>query len=248
MSSYMYTIYEPRSSYVLFRPVFEQYTRTKSHFSKLLAKAYRSNQSGAISDAGGKKIIKAIELLAITTPITTVYNPVRKKKHKFHLSFCTLTLPASQQHSDNEIKDKCLYKFLDLLSKKREGLKYVWKQEKQENGNVHFHIVLNEFFPYFYIRHIWNRRLNELGYIDRFAAKHGHRNPPTEQIISVRNVKDIGSYCAKYMAKKKRKDPVTGEMTEIPDISQGKKYGMSQSLRKFNYAQILQDEDVYDQI
>lgn len=128
-------------------------------------------------------------------------------RHK--VVFVTLTLPAKQRHSDVEIKSKCLNQLLTELRDKYGVTLYVWKAERQKNGNLHFHLLVNRYIPAMELRDSWNRILSKLGYIDDFEVKHGHRSPNSTDVHSLykdkRTGKRIGSvvaYMAKYMSKK----------------------------------------------
>ncbi|GAH86291.1 unnamed protein product, partial [marine sediment metagenome] len=46
---------------------------------------------------------------------------------------------------------------------------YVWRAEKQENGNIHFHFIVDNFIPWNELRNTWNRIQQNLGYISRFS-------------------------------------------------------------------------------
>ncbi len=89
----------------------------------------------------------------------------------YHLTFITLTLPSTQAHSDKEIKAKCLNTFLNTLRRKHKSELYIWKAEKQENGNIHFHIICDKYIHWTTIRTDWNRIVNKLGYVDRYSEK-----------------------------------------------------------------------------
>nr|WP_319266663.1 hypothetical protein [uncultured Draconibacterium sp.] len=90
------------------------------------------------------------------------------KPVKFKLTFITLTLPAKQKHSDQEIKSKCLNHFLTTLRRKWKVELYIWKAEKQENGNIHFHILANKFIKWQDIRSEWNKIIQKLGYVSSY--------------------------------------------------------------------------------
>lgn len=129
-----------------------------------------------------------------------------RNRHK--VVFATLTLPSAQCHSDTEIKSKCLNQLLTELRSVYGRLLYVWKAERQKNGNLHFHLLLNRYIPSRELRDRWNRILSKLGYIDAFEAKHGHRDPNSTDIHSLYRDKKTGkrvvsvvSYMAKYMSK-----------------------------------------------
>lgn len=90
---------------------------------------------------------------------------------KMKLSFITLTLPSAQVHSDEVIKKQCLNQFF-VEARKLVNLKnYVWRAEKQGNGNIHFHIIADKYFSHVECQSIWNRIINKLGYVDAFQSK-----------------------------------------------------------------------------
>lgn len=115
---------------------------------------------------------------AIKQSIQSLYylSPRRKQQiskesfyQNYKASFVTLTLPSVQVHSDTEIK-KVLNNFLSTL--RFHGLKnYVWKLELQKNGNVHFHLVIDKFFHYYYLQALWNKNLEKLGYVSEYTRK-----------------------------------------------------------------------------
>lgn len=127
-------------------------------------------------------------------------------RHK--VVFITLTLPSKQMHTDTELKSKCLNQLLTELRAKYGRLLYVWKAERQKNGNLHFHVLLNRYIPARELRERWNRILSKLGYIDVFESKHGHRDPNSTDVHSLykdkrtgKRVVSVVSYMAKYMSK-----------------------------------------------
>ncbi len=105
-----------------------------------------------------------------TQNFTTDYEKGEKymKPVKSKLTFITLTLPSKQEHSDNEIKSKCLNPFLNDLRRKFKVDMYIWKAEKQENGNIHFHVLINRYIHWSKVRESWNRKVEILGYISGY--------------------------------------------------------------------------------
>lgn len=96
---------------------------------------------------------------------------MQNKYIKFKVVFVTLTLPARQVHSDKEITNKLLNQFLIELQKYHNVKRYVWRTEKQENGNIHYHLLINEFIEYQELRKRWNRICNKLGYVDTYQKQ-----------------------------------------------------------------------------
>jgi len=105
--------------------------------------------------------------------IQKIYGIKYKKPVKFRLAFITLTLPSKQIHSDTDIKRNLLKQFLQELQKKFKMYLYIWKAEKQKNGNIHFHIITNRYIPYKKIREIWNRIIDKKGYeyVKKYSEK-----------------------------------------------------------------------------
>lgn len=190
---------------------------------------HRLNQSnlddnehkGKVSKAAQKKIENAVAWLLYSAKPKKVFDKSTGKSFSFRLNFITLTLPATQVHSDTEITDKCLKNFLDVWRKNQKGLAYVWKAETQANGNLHFHLVSNQFLHYEKLRKWWNKSVELLGYVSSFELKHKHRNPNSVDVHSVKHVRKIVSYLGKYMCKNRAFScigelrVVNGELTEI---------------------------------
>ena len=123
---------------------------------------------GKVSKVAKRKIGKAIEYLLFLAGDKRLPDTPHGKFFKFKLSFITLTLPSVQIHSDNEIKEKCLNHFLIEARKKWNVRNYIWRAEKQKNGNLHFHILTDRFIPWSEMRDCWNRIVNKLDYVNRY--------------------------------------------------------------------------------
>jgi len=129
-----------------------------------------------------------------------------------YITFVTLTLPSFQMHSDNEIKRKCLTPFIETLKRKYGVWYYFWRAEAQENGNIHFHILVDSYIHYSKIRKEWNRTVNKLGYVDRFELKHGHDDPNSTDIHKLQKVQNLESYIIKYNCKEDGYRPIKGRI------------------------------------
>jgi hypothetical protein len=84
------------------------------------------------------------------------------------MRFVTLTLPASQQHSDNDLKRMFSTWFLGLLKRNYGVENYVWRAETQKTGGLHFHVLIDRPVPAMALRALWNRCLEPYGYIRRY--------------------------------------------------------------------------------
>jgi len=126
---------------------------------------------GKISDIARRKMSKAIDYLLLMANEKKVQSRHTGRQVAFKIAFITLTLPSVQQHEDSEIKSKCLNQFLIEIKKFYHVRNYIWRAEKQKNGNIHFHIICDKFIPWSEIRDRWNRIVNKLGYVDRYREE-----------------------------------------------------------------------------
>lgn len=160
--------------------------------------------------------------------ITSVENrriDLRKGKYfrNGKLAFITLTLSAEQAHSDNHIKRHMFNRFIQE-AKRHFGMKnYFWRAEAQENGNIHFHVLIDCFVEWQKVREVWNTIQADQGYIDRFEAKHGHRNPNSTDVHGLEELRNTVAYVVKYCCKTEGYRPIKGRI-----------WGASDSLRSIN--------------
>lgn len=170
--------------------------------------------TGILSPSAKKKLIRAINLLvAIAEPKKAIHFETGKE-FTFRVNFITLTLPAPQGSiTDKELKQKCLKQWLEYWKDQLPGMSYVWRAERQKNGNLHFHLVSDRYLHYKRIRETWNRCLESTGLINRFEEKHGHRHPNSTDVHAVKHVRNLGAYIAKYMSKTESKaQPIQGRV------------------------------------
>lgn len=124
--------------------------------------------------------------------------------------FITLTLPSYQFHSDKDLKKSLLAPFMRNLRENCQCENYIWKAESQENGNLHFHVIVDQFVSKVLIDKYWLNALESMGYLDEFEKKHGHRNPPCCNVQLVKNQHDIEKYIGKYVGKSENYRKIDG--------------------------------------
>lgn len=160
-----------------------------------------NKHDGLMSAKANKRVRLAIDWLIHITKEKTLTKKGVATNYKFKLNFITLTLSSKQKHSDNEIKKTMLNQFLTELRTKYGCTNYLWRAEAQSNGNIHFHIASDVYVPWRSLRTDWNRIQEKLGYISRFTEKTGKVDPNSTDVHSIKYVKDLSSYLAKYCSK-----------------------------------------------
>lgn len=125
---------------------------------------------GRISATALRKITRAVSYLTYIVPKRRHYSTPDGRTGNYFLNFITLTLSSKQIHSDNEIKRNILEPFLNEMRKRYKVHSYIWRAERQENGNVHFHIVSDRFIWWNDLRNSWNYFQERLGYVSRYRV------------------------------------------------------------------------------
>lgn len=108
----------------------------------------------------------------IEEEIVKIKKPEKNSQINYKLGLITLTLSGMQHNSDEEIKKELLGLFLQRLRDRYQIEHYIWKAEKQDNGNIHFHIIIDRFIKHTEIREIWNQVQNKknFNYVDLYRT------------------------------------------------------------------------------
>ena len=164
-------------------------------------KEERQLYTGRLTTSAAKKLKNAIQLLVAIALEKEV--PLLKKKgtFKFKLNFITFTLPAPQGDlSDKDVKH-LLDNWIKRARRKYNLGSYVWRAEVQANGNLHFHMITDAYIRWDHIRNDWNSILSTTTLLQKFHDKHGHWNPNSTDVHSIRKIKNLSAYFVKYMSK-----------------------------------------------
>lgn len=184
------------------QPLEQRRKRILKHHTSTADNLQLAYKSEDISKTAIKNLRNAIDNLIAISPRQKVFNPILGREQSFRLTFITLTLPAEQgERTDKEIVSEILIPFLKHARASRMFDSYIWKAEKQKNGNIHFHITTNKFLHYNHLRNTWNKYLNRLNFINEFEEKHGHRNPNSTDIHATYNIRNLENYLIKYLTK-----------------------------------------------
>lgn len=193
-----------RPGYIVSLPEFSYSTAyTSEAFRANQKNLDKSDHGGNISQKADKKIRNAINWLLCASEPKKVYVKKSNSWFDFKVNFITLTLPdTAKEISNYDFKTKLLNPWLTYM-RKYLGLKnYVWKIEFQKNGKLHLHISTDTFIHHARVRSSWNSLLGKNNYLVDFYKKFGHANPNSTDIHSVRKIRNLGAYLAKYMSKK----------------------------------------------
>ena len=191
-------------------------------------KAYQGEQS--ISSI--KRVKECLYTWCYSIAEGNKFNKSRGSKKKIQLVMATLTLSSKQVHTDKEIKSKILEPFIKKLKYQYNIVNYFWRAEPQENGNIHFHLVIDKFIDKIDLQDDWNFYQNKLGYVDRYLEKTGKVNPPSTQIqVFAGNAKSI-EYLLKYLTKENNRRKIEGLQMRVSNKLSHLKLGV---IELYNY-------------
>ena len=172
-----------------------------SNFSIINQLCNSKDNFGLVSDKGNRNIHKCIDWLIVTSTEKKTFNPKYNSYFFWNVNFITLTLPSKQQHTDKHLKKILLDKFLTYSARRWNVKNYLWRQEPQSNGNIHYHICTDVFIPWQELKDVWINILRSYGYISAYQEKHFDKIPNCTDVHSLKNIKNIGAYLAKYCGK-----------------------------------------------
>lgn len=159
----------------------------------------------------------------ITSRATILVNTLIFGKSKRRPIFVTLTLPSQQQHTDRECT-KMFTRWVDYIGRLYPIRNYVYRVEKQKNGNCHYHIILDCYVPYNELNRTWCMILERTGYVSRYRINNNKADnvlPNCTDVRAIRNAKEAVGYIAKYIKK-----DVEGEELKVD----GRVWGCSDNL------------------
>jgi len=154
--------------------------------------------------------------------------PVRTINAKRQIVFITLTLPGVQRHTDNYTKRHLLGKFLPWLIDKGATF-WIWRAEIQAKttGNIHFHILTNQYIPKQSISAKWAEICQRHGYA-AYNQTTGKPYPSTN-VEGIRSEKGVAHYITKYITKNEQQDTRKVE---------GRCWGMSPRMARYDSIEV----------
>ncbi|WP_148869737.1 rolling circle replication-associated protein [Tenacibaculum adriaticum] len=228
---------------------------------------------GLLSQLQLRKIRKAVENMTSTILFNYNYR-LKPWENDNYLSFVTLTLPSKQVHTDAVLR-KSLIAFIDNLRKTYGVRYYIWKAEAQQNGNIHFHLLIDKFIDYQQIRLLWNRQIGKLGYIEAYVENRKNEGFIYKEFYykkgkKIKAKKTYHEQKQVYNIEKLQgfKNPNTTDIKSLENVQEtsryimkymdkqevgkrpilGKIWGLSNDTKKLDYPKITDSEPIFDAV
>jgi len=193
----------------------EKTQQGKSHQSRSnLTKKYTSE---FMTKTAARKVKKILTNWIIAINLSQQIDLKKRRTKRRYLVMITLTLSWKQVEKDNEVKRKYLNNFIIQLKKKHKGILYLWVAEKQKNGNIHFHVMVDRWVDKIWAANTWNTIQNTGNYIDFFEREFNHRNPPSTKLTGQKGMSNPAEYLTKYVTKSEKSHGLTGHKWSCSD-------------------------------
>lgn len=180
--------------------------------------------TGVMTPSAMKRIRRLCDILVQRSPERHVWNPITNQPVRFRLTFATLTISQQTPVSAPDAYTLGLSPLLRWLRRSCGVVDYIWKLEFQQRGQIHYHVTLNQFVRYDYLRKEWNHIQRVAGWLDDFNSRFGHWNPNSTDIHAVRQVHKIDLYLAKYLAKGTGGQAIKGKVWGCSKSLSGKRF------------------------
>lgn len=182
-------------------------------------------KTSGVSEATRRKIAKHCRVLSLASAPRTVRNSAGKYVPHL-LTFITLSLPSEQQHDDAQITKVILGKFLDKARKIGLLTNYVWRAEKQKNGNIHYHLLTDTFANFSLFQRLWLLACRELDYLENYTKKFSEMDFKTYQKQSFNTGKSFSDISSAYLngVRNKWRTPPACHVTFVTDSNGVSKY------------------------
>lgn len=149
-----------------------------------------------LNEKQSRKVRSVCQKLAYYSA-TRTFNSKKSGKYKFKVALLTLTCPEG---TSNVQAITAFDHFCHYLTRTANCV-YVWKKELgEENKHLHFHVLINNFIPYYIVSWKWKRLLIAQGVSWPLNSK----GQPTESHYRIelpRSRRQVSHYISKYMSK-----------------------------------------------
>lgn len=181
----------------------------KKNRTKQDANLKDNRTKGVLSPKSVKRLKSSINWLVISSEKKKRGCAPEQRNYNFKINFITLTIPPQLNTTITEHQFKLLLNTFLTYHRKYNNLNnYVWKIETHKDGRFHIHITTDTFIWHKKIKDSWNMILKRNGMLEYHYSKFQNYAPPSTDIKSVKKVRKLAAYMAKYMTKNNKENPM----------------------------------------
>jgi hypothetical protein len=173
--------------------------------------------NGYLSKSTRSKILNMLTAWADAINMYRRFGTNEQKKKDKRLRFLTLTLTKEQTLLDNVIKRKVLVPFISML-RAQCGLElYFWRAEAQQNGNIHFHLIIDCYVNKSRVNYLWDLCQWNADILDERPIYTEDYHTASTRIEAVQGEKAVAGYVCKYVTKEDGSRKIFGRIWGCSD-------------------------------
>jgi hypothetical protein len=196
---------------------------------EVLSTNWRSVEyTGNISTSTRRKLVN---MLSVWSDSIYAYNRcfgLLEKYNRKSLKFLTLTISEATEMDDNTVKRKLLVPFIQTLIRKFNVQHYFWRAEAQANGNIHFHLIIDQYINKSKVNYEWDYAQYVAGIARNEPKWRENYQSPSSRIESCKSTGHVEAYVVKYCLKDEKHRKIEGRV-----------WGCSDSLRELRQVSYL---------
>jgi len=193
---------------------------------EIMLKNQRKTYNGYMSPSTVRKVRTILTAWLTAFEKYNALSDLALIKRQRKLTFATLTLSQDQFTTDKQVKRDMLNRLIVEL-KRLHGVKYYfWRAEKQKNGRIHFHLMIDSYVSNRDLQSLWNNIQQDNGYMEKFFQEFHRYNAPSTDIRQISDTVNSINYIMKYVSK--NPDCMENENMKV----EGRIWGCSDELKK----------------
>lgn len=221
------TVQIRHKSLILYDQIEYLYSRSQHSLQILrlqLSQVRTETYKAEITEGAKKRLSKAIDLMCQAVKVKRFDSPVTGKRISHRLSYITLTISDNIPITLKEAYNKGLIPFLQWLRRTQKVTTYIWKVERQQRGQLHYHITTPSWIHYQEIRDKWNNIQRQNDWMKEYTEATGSTDPNSTDIHSVRSIKNLSGYMIKEFVKSIQNINAEQEWKTLTEPEQNKYY------------------------
>ncbi len=193
--------------------------------------------NGFLSKGTRRKIMTMLNCWAECVYCYNQFEKDYEKKRDARLRFLTVTLPERQSITDNEVKRRILMPFIQELKSLFHVEHYFWRAEAQQNGNIHFHIIVDKFLDKHKVAYVWDNHCYNGDQLSYAPIWHEKYHSASTRIEAIQGNEAVAGYVTKYVVKDDGGRNIFGRI-----------WGCSDKLRDISIPSVLFTNEVAEEI
>lgn len=167
-------------------------------------------RSGLPTKSSMRNLRKCMDVFQMSLVKSKTLNPITQKISYMKAAFLTFTIPDGHTLLDSKKGyDSLLKHMIEFLIYHFGVDRYIWRFERQDRGQAHWHICVNHFCELYAVKTYWLHLLAKHGLTKDYYDRYDYDPSSAVVIEGIRNDNELAFYFNKYFNKKTQSDKPT---------------------------------------